>query len=545
MPMRTQGFLFLFKFLWVVVIISGAIGSVGLLVTKHRAAKLSGPVAGTQMPDNTFMMLAGSKIYHLDPTGRLLSNVSAVDARLGFELVDIEPINDNEVLVADPGRGNLQRCDNGFEQCQPVIHIKAGHISALSEPYQFDYDSATKWIYIIFPLMNELAVYGLDGHHLASFSDQGWYRPSDILLTRDGRILSADALHQRVMAYRLEPGFKLVPDGEWSTATDRTRPGHSHPIRLAQSERGDWWLLLANNALKSPDLVKFEPDFAPIGRVQLGLSTEPSGIVIGPDKILVTDAANYRILHVSNEGEVLDDFSGPAAFDIFAESANAQAKNLRDRLLVWCLIAISIMGFAICLYLIKSMRMVEQPDTILPDTRWIFPEQRYRQYLPRIFSIFFGLGVVGIVWLFLMFGVSNGTVFVLFGMVFVYVLPIILILYILQVSVHGRIGLSGDQVLVCNHLGKTTVGSMEQLRFDGSTIVLGKSAVTLKVAGLGAVYSPADMQGDLKRLYESAKHPGWWAMELTLLRLRHPPALITYFVTVPIGLFAMLLFLAK
>jgi hypothetical protein len=111
---------------------------------------------------------------------------------------------------------------------------------------------------------------------------------------------------------------------------------------------------------------------------------------------------------------------------------------------------------------------------------------------------------------------------------------------------HTSIGLRGNQVALRDHRGRESRSSLHQVVFSDSAIATRNQAV-LFGQPRRSIYDRRQLEEQLIPQLESATKISEWQMQMTLVRLRHPSAVLLFTVlaaSLALGAVVMLLKLA-
>jgi hypothetical protein len=115
-------------------------------------------------------------------------------------------------------------------------------------------------------------------------------------------------------AKRGNPVLNLAIDSAGSVkraARPPARPDRVWPASVLHASTGEWWLVQMDNGMRMGDVIRYDADGHPRGRIDLPAEADPIELLEGRDGVLVTDAGLSRVHRVSLEGKLSGEW-GPA-----------------------------------------------------------------------------------------------------------------------------------------------------------------------------------------------------------------------------------------
>lgn len=113
-------------------------------------------------------------------------------------------------------------------------------------------------------------------------------------------------------------------------ALDGATPGRVWPTSFARTADGDWWVVVGDNNLSYGDLLTVSAN-ANIKRLELPQGADPVSVRIVEDKVLVTDAALFRVHQFSLDGRAQGDFASARLSPLLQSAAMTKRDGLAYR----------------------------------------------------------------------------------------------------------------------------------------------------------------------------------------------------------------------
>ena len=443
------------------------------------------------LPDGDLLLRRGS-----DPRG-LLDNLRAY-GRLR---------NRHSIFDTEPGSG-LARCDLQELQCAvfgtPPIDFRST-FHAYIEP-----QGDTVW-FSDTP-RHTLRRFSADGEQLASVEPD--IRFPNQLLVHDGRLLVADTNNHRLAAFDISgpgspefvAGIDVIPD---EAASRRER----WPTHFARVE-GQWWVNNMRSNMRNGGIYVFDDDWRFIERLALPDDADPIAILPFDSGALVSDWDNLRVYRLDADGRRLDDF----------ESAGLEAvlRDAREQRRFYAIVSWLGIGLFVLVLAGMLLKGVLEPAAKKP-ARSAIPAAGTAAP-PSDWVILFGLALP------------------LAGLVAITVA----MYWMTRAIMNTAIGLRGNQISLRDHRGRESRSSLNHVVFSDSAIATREKAVLLGQPRK-SIYDRRQLEEELIPHLGNATKISEWQMQKTLLRVRHPSAVLLITVLLAsllLGIFVLLLKLA-
>lgn len=483
-------------------------------------------------PDGDLLLRRGS-----DPRG-LLDNLRAY-GRLR---------NRHSIFDAEPGSG-LARCDLQELQCAvfgtPPIDFRST-FHAYIEP-----QGDTVW-FSDTP-RHTLRRFSADGEQLAAVEPD--IRFPNQLLVHDGRLLVADTNNHRLAAFDISgpgspefvAGIDVIPD---EAASRRER----WPTHFARVE-GQWWVNNMRSNMRNGGIYVFDDDWRFIERLALPDDADPIAILPFGPGALVSDWDNLRVYRLDADGRRLDDFESAGL-----EAVLRDAREQRRFYAIVSWLGIGLFVLVLAGLLLKGVlepaakkparSAIPAAGTAAPPGDWVWfrpkpalvrrAERSARVALAALsllMTTFIVLAVVRAQWL-ILFGLAlplGGLVAITVAMY-----------WMTRAIMNTAIGLRGNQIALRDHRGRESRSSLNHVVFSDSAIATREKAVLLGQPRK-SIYDRRQLEEELIPHLGNATQISEWQMQKTLLRVRHPSAVLLITVLLAsllLGIFVLLLKLA-
>jgi len=338
-----------------------AIGSIFVAINNgYRAALQHGPTLVATTKQGEVFTATSHYLYQFDAQGQVQNQYSL--ETLGIkDLTDLYALDQNQLLIADWERGNIQRCQLDKSHCDPLPSFKPNFPESptFQGAFKFVVDAKHNLIYATDAGWHRLLVLDQEGRELESTrgKDLLLCYPNGITLSNDGKLVVADSNNLRIITWSTNrKGLNLIPNqsidmiqsprpeircipheeprseiplvrlfqaefernmdyelkGD-AIALEPARKGRVFPIFVQQDNQGFWWVLLGDNNFGGDDLLRFDSNWQNPIRVDLPGSDDISHIAVGSEQLILTQPSRYRILSVSLTDLTIKPFGG----DIF------------------------------------------------------------------------------------------------------------------------------------------------------------------------------------------------------------------------------------
>ena len=313
----------------------------------QRALHYIGPSKLLTGPNGTLFVVSHGKIHQFSPAG---VRVSVLDLRdFGRELTpsDMAMYRDGRFLVGEASEPAVYRCDPLTKSCErfSLAIGTFGHIPGNS--VKFFLDELAGRIYLSDNAGHRVLITDLDGRQLNQHEKSAsrfWF-PNQLWREADGKLVVVNTNYKKIVA--VDVTGDQIGKELWSMSTraaTMARPGRGWPFSAVHSADGSWWVLNARDGMRDADLVHFAKNGSPIQRVDLGAGSDPFGVVLWNERLLIADAIQYRIQTVGGNGSVGEDFG-----DTEFRGELAEARNALDR---WRMVRLIAQGCVVFLPLV-------------------------------------------------------------------------------------------------------------------------------------------------------------------------------------------------
>jgi hypothetical protein len=101
------------------------------------------------------------------------------------------------------------------------------------------------------------------------------------------------------------------------------QPDHVWPTSVLQTRTGEWWVIQKGNSMRMGDVIRYDPEGWPRGRIALPHGADPIELIEGSAGVLVTDAGLTRVHRVTLQGKMSGEW-GPPDFHTRLEAITAE-----------------------------------------------------------------------------------------------------------------------------------------------------------------------------------------------------------------------------
>lgn len=431
------------------------------------------------------------------------------------------------ILSPDPASG-LARCDLDTMTCTP-FGVPAIDFRATFHAYV---DPLTGTIYVSDTSRHTLRSFSADGSELSGTAT-GMKFPNQLLL-HDGQLLVADTNNHRIAV--LEVNGTALPQESASIdvvpgeASSRGERWPTHFARVADR----WWVNNMRSDLRNGGIYVFDSDWQFIERLQLPVGADPIAILPFASGSLVSDWDNDRVYHVDASGRLLADFTSTGLEALLSESRD---RRVFYRVVAWLGIALFVLVLAGLV--IKALSepagnardqsAAVNPEPAAPPQDWVWfsPDPAVIRKvrlsariaiaaLALMIAALLVLIVVRAQWLILL-----GLALPLTGLVAVTSAVYWMALALLRT----RIGLRGNHIALQDHRGRESRSPLHRVVFSDSAIATPDLAVLLG-GPRQSLYDRRRLDEDLVPYLDDATRITDWQMQLRLIRLHRPTAVV-------------------
>lgn len=335
---------------------------------------------------------------------------------------DLAVHRDGRIVVASPDGSDLRRCTLPAGPCETLDPRLTGvplqHMLPLNS-VKIAIDEDRGRYFLSDNAGHRLVETDLAGKPVASTPARTVWYPNQLTVEAPGRLRVVDTNHRRIATFSVV-GDSIGPlVGEMATdARDIARPGREWPFDSVRSPSGETWALVAAEGMKDADLIVYGGDGHARRRIDLGSDSDPFDIELWGDRVIVSDATNYRVEAVGLDGRRLRAFDDPD-FDKELAAARERPQWWRTARLaaqigiiavpLLAIVALRLLGVPMGIKLETSAPQVprEGATRLTSDVRWVELSPGYPELARRRMKrgIWFQLAI------FLAFFATQGLVF--------------------------------------------------------------------------------------------------------------------------------------
>ena len=431
--------------------------------------------------------------------------------------------------IFDPKPGNgLARCDLQSMQCEPFgvppLDFRAS-FHAYAEP-------GGDVIYFSDTSRHTLRRFSADGEQLASLAS-GLRFPNQLLVD-DGRLLVADTNNHRLASFEVGgTGFPETGSSIDVIPEEAASRGERWPTHFARVA-GRWWVNNMRNNLRNGGVYVFDEDWRFVKRLALPDDADPIAILPFGAGALVSDWDNLRVYRLDAAGRRLDDFSSAGLEEVLRGTREQRrfysaVSWIGIALFVLVLAALLLKGFLEPTAKRPARSPTATADSARPPRDWVWfrPDPAVVRRAERsarialaamslLMSAFVVLAVVRAQWL-ILFGLALP----LAGLAAITAM----MYWMTRAIMNTSIGLRGNRVALRDHRGRESRSSLNQVVFSDSAIATRNQAVLLGQPRR-SIYDRRQLEEQLIPHLGEATKISEWQMQMTLMRLRHPSAVL-------------------
>lgn len=345
------------------VALLGVIG--GVILTMHFSAAAARVVGPTLIARNA----AGEILLANRDTAFLVDAAEASTLRVPVEALGLRgPIQSvstdgKDWYLGDDATGMLYRCDVRVRKCAEALHSQGGerifrraHRVAFaadrifvtdSEAHRlltFDRDgratgaTRTAPLELCFPngivaQGDQLYVADTNNFRIARVAVSAPEHSATVLQTHLGAPISRANCNPGSAGFvkRGNPALNLAIDSANTVtrvARPPARPGRVWPASVLHASTGEWWLVQMDNHMRMGDIIRYDADGQPRGRIELPPDADPIELIEGRDGVLVTDAGLTRVHRVTLAGKLSGEW-GPADLQAMLRHIDAGRRYAR------------------------------------------------------------------------------------------------------------------------------------------------------------------------------------------------------------------------
>ncbi len=466
------------------------------------------------------------RLYWLDDSGSLQREVDLAALGFGKVFAGFQLLRDGQVLIGDVRAKAIRRCDLESLHCERIGPTEA---DAVRHQFKFFLDETSGRLYITDGARHRLLVQDPQDGTLTEALARGTLRyPNDVWLAPDGdRLYVADTNHHRLAGFAVDGGTV----GEQAFAIDAHHPdarsGHSWPLAFAGDEDG-WWVLDADGMLRYADLVRYDAEGRPAGRVALPAGADPQTLAWANGRLLVTDRERVAVYTVDPVTGTVADFGDRTFAGVLTRVRDRRRTfNLVSTASLWLLGGIVLGGFGLAVSVVRAnrrgsagVRRAEPfrlvPASQLPGVRWVPTNPKAFKQLRTA-----RWGLVAVVALFALTAVALGVRHpdlaarllrdenAHMGLLTAYMMiTIALLVWLSQRLFRHRIGVRGSLLCLADHRGRVLQVPPEELYYTERAVSYGRIFVPLKTGHGVPVFDESAFERDIRPLLERGQQVG-------------------------------------
>jgi hypothetical protein len=507
-----------------------AIGTIILVVAgvfliwfaTDRANHHYGPSKIRVTEQGEIWVLSDGKLHVFDASGGKQRVLRFADWKRAELQSDFYPLQDGDVLLAEPDSHEIYRCTSGAS-CAPLLAVSRAKAGKTTNAMMLAVDENRQRLYVADNAGHRLLLLDLEGNLLddsGKSKSRFWY-PNHLMFS-GGELLVTDTNHKRIV--RVPVRDDRFGGETWTlhTAAAEVRPKRKWPMSFVALPDGGWWVAIAQEGMRNADVAMFDAKKLPQGHLPLENNADPVSLALAGDRVLMADTEHYRIRQVDLHGKPLEDF-GPAPFRQELANLAHEADNWRSARMAGQAMVLVVPLLAILIL----WRLGERPIT-LPvalnfeaETRpipageivWLYPITKYLAMLNWMLRglavLAVGMGVCGI-WLAMKLGAQFGHLGWLVGVLaLLAVFPLFILLIPMRRLMRSRLGTDGVNLFHDKGDGKVYSFPLTQTLSDGFQLLAGRRLIPVRARNR-MIYDRAELEGWLlSRLGPGAQLSPW------------------------------------
>jgi len=283
-----------------------------------------GPSRAFAAADGSLYLLSHGRIHVFGADGRRRQVIDLQALGVHPRPSDFEVHRDGRIVTTDPNDSMLNRCVAPSGPCERLdLRLKtalAQEVRRLNAA-KIHIDEAAQRYYVSDNSGHSVVIAGFDGKVLGR-SEPGTFRyPNQLAVRQPGTLTVVDTNHFRVVTFDVKGDRWGQKVGALSAgATELTRQGRAWPFDSVVLPNGQTWVLIARDGMRDADLIVYDHDGKPVKRIDLGDESDPFDIELWKDRVIVSDATNYRVDAVDFSGNPVAAFDDPAFTQELAEA---------------------------------------------------------------------------------------------------------------------------------------------------------------------------------------------------------------------------------
>jgi hypothetical protein len=333
------------KHLAVLAVIGVAVGVFSVTHYSAAAARTVGPPLIARNAAGETLLANGSTLFLVDATESRTLSWPATDLGLRGPVMSVSS-DGEDWYVGDDATGMLYRCDLPARRCaaalqtQPGVRIfrRAHHVAFSSDRILMTDAEAhrvlgftrdgratgstrTSPLALCFPngvvsVGEDFYVADTNNFRIAHLAASARSNSVTVLRTHRGAPIERANCNAGSVSgtKRGSPVVNILIDSSNTGSREArppARPDRVWPASLLHTGTGEWWVIQMANRMRMGDVIRYDADGQPRGRVALPPDADPIELVEGRDGILITDAGLTRVHRVSLQGQLLGSWGPP------------------------------------------------------------------------------------------------------------------------------------------------------------------------------------------------------------------------------------------
>jgi hypothetical protein len=277
-----------------------------------------GPSYGTRFADGRVLIVTGGVLHELD-AGRQTRRIPLTALGIGMLVTEVQALASGEVLIGDPDAHVLKRCDLTTYQCA-VVYGPAGSAGALRLAFKVAIDEEHRLLYLTDTENHRLLLLDFSGALVGQkASSRELLFPTELVLTRPGRLLVADTGNRRLVELDVSGRGFGAETRVVELALERGRFPLT-PIALRGAPDRRTWVVMSDTLRREGELVVLAPDGKVERQIDLGGRADPLSLVVLEDRVLALDPTGVRVWSVGPDFRVTAEYGDRAFNDQLAKT---------------------------------------------------------------------------------------------------------------------------------------------------------------------------------------------------------------------------------
>lgn len=340
--------------------------AVGVFCVTHfsaAAARTVGPTLIARNAAGETLLANGSTLFLVDAAETRTLSWPAADLGLRGPVMSVST-DGKDWYLGDDATGMLYRCDVPAHRCVAALQTPTGvrifrrahHVAFTSDRIIMTDSEAhrvlgftregvatgstrTSPLALCFPngivaVGEDLYVADTNNFRIARLAAGARAHSTTVLRTHVGVPIERANCNARSAAAfeRGTPVLNTAIDSSNTESRDArppARPDRVWPASVLHTSSGEWWVIQMANRMRMGDVIRYDADGQPLGRIALPPDADPIELVEGRDGILITDAGLTGVHLVTLQGEV-SRMWGPADLQERLRAIDAEREEQRN-----------------------------------------------------------------------------------------------------------------------------------------------------------------------------------------------------------------------